>query len=790
MLYIAEKPELARAIVEGLGGGDKRNGYYQCGDDRVTWCYGHMLQLYEPEDYDPAYKKWALDMLPMFFIPWKKRPVAKSKDQFAVIVGLLREADCVCHAGDPDAAGQLLVDELLQYADYQGTVKRVLINDNNTEVVKKALANLRDNADFKGLSAAAEARQIGDQWYGFNMTRLYTLAARREGYTGVLSVGRVQTPILGLVVRRDRENAGHEKVPYFVVHGVFRVGDSRFTASYRVMPGDSQDEKGRLNHPADAQAVADAIGGKTAAVISHEVKPGETPPPLPYNLLKLQSDAARLYGIGPAKVKDITQTLREKHRLVTYNRSDSQYLSDEQHADGGRVLAAVADMVPELKPHAAKWASSRKSRAFDSSKVTAHHAIIPTMSVAASDRLSKEEQLVYFLIARAYAAQFMPPHKWERSTTVFEVEGHAFTRTARVTIENGWRDLYAGDPKQDAGGEDNEDDEVSVNPAFVVGLEAACISGESVRKETVPKPLYTMSSLLEDLTRVAQYVADEKLRKVLVEKDKDKPGEHGGIGTPATRDEIINTLFERNFLEYQKKGKKQIVVSTQTGREVYDCLPDIAKFPDMTALWHEQQLDIEHGRSNVNAFVDGLITHIGEETARVMENGLSLNIEKHPCPECGKAMLLKKAAGKPFWGCSDYPTCKATLPDDNGKPGPRSQILAVVDPSVICPLCGKPMRLRNHPKGSFFGCSAYPDCKGSVKARDGKPVSEESRPRISEKHKCANCGKGLVRRSGKKDGSFFWGCSGFPHCKTSYPDIDGRPSYTIKNEKEKKNERG
>ena len=786
MLYIAEKPELARAIVEGLGGGIKRNGYYECGDDRVTWCFGHMLQLYNPEDYDPSYKKWTLDALPMFFIPWKKRPVAKSKDQFAIIVGLLREADSVCHAGDPDAEGQLLVDELLQYADYQNPVKRVLINDNNTEVVKKALADLRDNADFKGLSAAAEARQIGDQLYGFNMTRLYTLAARQEGYTGMLSVGRVQTPILGLVVRRDRENAGHQKIPYYMVHGVFRVGDSRFTASYQVKPADSQDDKGRLNHPADAEAIAGSISGKTAVIRSHEVKPGETPPPLPYNLLKLQSDASRLYGIGPDKVKDITQALREKHRLITYNRSDSQYLSDEQHVDSGRVLAAVGDMAPELKAHEGKIDSSRKSRAFDSAKVTAHHAIIPTVAVAASDRLSKEERLVYFLIARAYTAQFMPPHKWERSVTVFEIEGHTFTRSARTTIENGWRDLYSGDPKPDAADQDGEDEEVSTSPGFTIGQEADCIAGENVRKETAPKPLYTMSTLLEELTRVAQYVIDEKLRKILVAKDKDKPGEHGGIGTPATRDEIIKTLFERNFLEYQKKGKKQIVVSTQTGREIYDCLPDIAKFPDMTALWHEQQLDIEHGRSGVDAFVDGLIRHISEETARVIESGLALNIEKHPCPECGKAMIRKMASGKPFWGCAGYPDCKITLPDDNGKPGPRSQVLGVVDPSVTCPLCGKPMRLRNHPKGSFFGCSAYPECKGSLKAKDGKPLSEDQRPRISEKHTCKTCGNGLVRRPGKKDGSFFWGCSGYPTCKTSYPDTDGKPNYTVKHEKENK----
>lgn len=780
MLYIAEKPELARAIVEGLGGGTKKNGYYDCGGDFVTWCFGHMLELYEPEDYDPAYKKWTLQTLPMFFVPWKKRPVVKSKDQFTTIVGLLREADAVCHAGDPDAEGQLLIDELLHYTDFTGPVKRVLINDNNTDVVKKALANLRDNADFKGLSAAAEARQIGDQLYGFNMTRLYTLAARWEGYTGVLSVGRVQTPILGLVVRRDRENEGHQKVPYFMVHGVFRAGDTRFTAAYQVKPTDTQDDKGRLSHPADASAVADSIGGKTAVVKSSETKPGETPAPLPYNLLKLQSDASRLYGIGPDKVKEITQTLREKHRLITYNRSDSQYLSEEQHGDAPQILAAASDMLPELKAHGGKLDASRKSRAFDSSKVTAHHAIVPTKAITAADTLGKEERQVYFLLARAYLAQFMPPHKWERTVTTLEIEGHTFIRTAKATIENGWRDLYSGDPKQDAKDEDGDDDEVSASPIFAAGQEIACITGESVRKETAPKPLYTISSLLEDLTRVAQYIADEKLRKTLVDKDRDKPGERGGIGTPATRDEIIKTLFQRGFIEYQQQGKKQQVISTKTGREFYDCLPDTAKFPDMTALWHDQQLEIEKGTRDIDSFIDGLLVYLGSEIGRVLDNGLTLNIEKHSCPECGSAMMLKKTAGKAFWGCSKYPECRVTLPDNRGKPGERSQAVGAIDPSVTCPLCGKPMRLRNHPKGDFFGCTGYPACKGSVKARDGKPFTGESRPSVSEKYKCKACGKGLVRRSSKKDGSFFWGCSGFPACTCSYPDQDGKPIYATK----------
>ncbi|MDR1519316.1 MAG: DNA topoisomerase 3 [Planctomycetota bacterium] len=727
MLYIAEKLELARAIVEALGGGDKKKGYYECGTNRVAWCYGHMLELYEPEDYDPAYGRWRLDQLPMFFIPWKKKPVAKSEDQLQVILKLVKEAAVVVNAGDPDPEGQLLVDEILQYAGYKGQVKRVLINDNTPALVRKAFANLRDNADFAGLSAAAEARQVADQGYGFNMTRLYTLAAKRQGYGGVLSVGRVQTPILGLVVRRDREHANHQKSAFFVIQGKFQVDGKEFIAAYRNKENDPRDDKGRLTDRDHAQAIADAVAGRPARIVSVDSGKGETPPPLPYNLLALQTDASRLHGLAPDKVKDITQTLREKHRLITYNRSDSRYLSEEQHADAPAVIAAIAANVPEFAGHVARTDPAIRSRAFDSSKVTAHHAIVPTREHADFTKLSIDEKRVYTLIARAYLVQFMPPRTWERTVAVLEVEGHTFVRISRIVLENGWKDFYSGDPRPE---EEQDDETDSTSIPLTAGQDAICLSGDCVRKETTPKPLYTMASLLEDLTRVAQYDSDDTLRKILNDKDNDKAGEHGGIGTPATRDVIIRTLFDRGFIETVKKGKAQNVVSTAAGREFYDILPDSAKFPDMTAVWHQEQLEIERGEKSVDAFLDGLIAFIGGECARVVKDGLGLKIafEKHPCPVCGNAMLRRKGGKGFFWSCSAYPDCKTTLPDVDGKPGART------DP--------------------------------------------RERPITSEVHKCAACGKGLVRRKGK-DGHF-WGCSGYPECKRTYRDIDGKPNYAVR----------
>lgn len=777
-LFIAEKPELARAIVEGLGGGDRKNGYYECAlGDVVTWCFGHMLELLDPHEYDPKYKKWEISDLPIAFVPWKKKPSASSKEQLNIVTDLIRRASTVVNAGDPDAEGQLLVDEILQYAQYKGPVKRVLINDNTPAVVKKSLGNLRNNGDFAGLSAAAEARQVGDQFYGYTMSRLYTIAGRQVGGQDVLSVGRVQTPILGLVVRRDRENADHKKQNYFEIRGNFAISGVDFSATYKAGSNDPLDEKGRIIDKGFADGIVMAVSRKPATVMNAETAAKETPPPLPYNLLKLQTDAARLYGLKPDAVKDITQNLREKYRLITYNRSDCQYLSEEQHADAPGVLAAIAGSNPALAEFANVAKPSLKSRAYDSSKVTAHHAIIPTAATVDFSTLSKDEQNIYTLIARAYIAQFWEPYKYEQTTIGIISEGHEFACKTHVPTSAGWKTLYGKD--SDAENESSDDETIQTSlKDLVAGNLGECTNAEILAKETKPQPLYNMASLLTDLTRVAKYVKDDSLRKLLLDKDKGKVGENGGIGTPATRDSIIALLFKRGFIEEKKSGKTATIVSTQAGRDLYDSLPDQARYPDMTAIWHGQQKDIETGTMDINTFIRGLVDYLGEEVERVKSEGINLTVELYPCPICGKAMNKRKGKKGVFWGCSGYPECQTTLPDDNGKPGERVESAESPD----CPECGKPMRMRKGQKGTFFGCSGYPDCKKTIPAKDGKPV--DSTPAdVSEIHRCMECGKGLIRRPSKNRKGHWWGCSGFPECKQMYFDKDGKPNYAEKGKK-------
>jgi len=732
-LFIAEKPELAKAIVAALGGGRRQEGYIDCGQDKVTWCFGHMLSLYDPEDYDPQYKQWQMVHLPIVHLPWKKKITSDKKKQVGIIKDLLQQAKAVVHAGDPDEEGQLLVDELLTYLKCKVPVKRILINDNNTQIVKKALASLRDNQEFAGLSASAEARSVADQTYGYNMTRLYTLAAQQKGRQGVLSVGRVQTPILGLVVRRDRLNAAHQKSLFYTIKGHFDFPSvEAVIAKYKVQEGDLVDEKNRLMDKTFAHQLAERVSGQPAIIQSTGTKDKQQAAPLPYNLLKLQADASRKFGFKPDQVLSITQSLREKHKLITYNRSDCEYLSDEQHKDAAAVLAAIAGTAPFLANAASTANPSLKSKAFNSKKVSAHHGIVPTQTTGNFDKLSPAEQKIYQLIARAYVAQFFPLREYQETKTVIECERHPvtnqplqFTTGSKVTITPGWLVLYKNDQDNDEVSEENEAAFTGDLRALQQDQQGQCQSAEALEQETKPPALYTMSSLLKDLTRTAKYIEDPALRKLLQEKDKDKAGEHGGIGTPATRSTIIKNLFDRGFL--QEKGKK--IISTDLGKEFFDLLPEKATRPDMTALWHEQQKEIEQGTLPVNQFIEGLVTYLQEEIDQIKNHGLAIQSQGTACPQCKQGVLGRRKGKKGFfWGCSQYPECRALYPDKNGKP-----------------------ELNAQPK---------------------------PKPMIFSEYTCKDCGKGLIRRASKKNKKqFFWGCSGYPDCKKIYFDRAGNPLY-------------
>lgn len=599
-LFIAEKPSLARAIAAALPGPQiKRANFIECGrDDVVAWCAGHILELVDPEEYDPQYRTWRLDHLPIVPTEWRLSPTAP--ELLRTIRLLLPRASRIVHAGDPDREGQLLVDEVLEYLGYRGPVDRLLISDLNLPAVRRAVADIRSNGSYRGLHEAALGRQRADWLFGMNLTRLYTILGRAGGYDGVLSVGRVQTPLLGLVVRRDIEIEQFQPRLYYVVRALVRTAEGAFGCTWQP-PEDASpliDENGRLlsrRHAVEVQAkVAQHVGAVTRCVRERKTEPA----PLPYSLPDLQVDAGKRLGLGPKKTLDACQSLYETHRLLTYPRSDCSYLPEGQHDQATAVLAAIATNIPSLVPLIGKADRARRSRAWNDKKITAHHAIIPTLVAKPEADLSAAERGVYELVARRYVAQFYGPFEYHQTRVEVLVEGERFRASTRQVISDGWRAVIAPTPVDEDEKRSGDDDAVGALPPLQEGDLARCTEVTIEEKQTTPPKRFTDASLIQAMSGIARYVRDPKIKQLLRATD--------GIGTPATQASIIQTLFDRRFIE--KRGRH--VISTPIGRALIQSLPEIATQPDMTALWELAMRGIADGHMPLSQFLAGVVEQL------------------------------------------------------------------------------------------------------------------------------------------------------------------------------------
>lgn len=593
-LFIAEKPSLARAIADVLPKPHKRgDGFIQCGDGQtVTWCIGHLLEQAEPDAYEPRYARWNLHDLPIIPDKWQLKPRSSVTKQLKTIEVLLKQATVVVHAGDPDREGQLLVDEVLDFlkldSEKRKEVKRCLINDLNPQAVERAIDRLRENREFIPLCVSALARARADWLYGINMTRAYTLLGQRGGYQGVLSVGRVQTPVLGLVVRRDEDIENFVPKDYFEVKAhIVTPQDERFVAIWQPSESciDYQDEEGRLFHRPLAEHVVSRIAGKPAIVTQYQDKRETEIAPLPFSLSSLQIEAAKKYGLSAQEVLDICQRLYETHKLITYPRSDSRYLPDEHFAGRHSVLNAIAVHQPDLTEFELPELD-KKNRCWDDKKVDAHHAIIPTAK-STSVKLTENESNIYQLIARQYIIQFMPDAVYRKCTIDLEIEKGKFIAKARFLAEAGWR-VVLGNKERDA-----ENDGMPL-PVVSKNDELLCENGEVVERQTQPPRPFTDATLLSAMTGIARFVQDKALKKVLRETD--------GLGTEATRAGIIDLLFKRQFL--YKKGR--YIHASPAGRALIHVLPDMATLPDMTAHWESVLTQISEKQSRYDDFMQPL----------------------------------------------------------------------------------------------------------------------------------------------------------------------------------------
>ncbi|SEG32404.1 DNA topoisomerase III [Vibrio hangzhouensis] len=621
-LFIAEKPSLGRAIAAALPNPQKKgDGFIQCGNgDVVTWCIGHLLEQVEPDAYDERYKKWNLADLPIIPEQWQLRPRKSASKQLTAVKKLLKNATTIVNAGDPDREGQLLVDEVIDYCKVpkskKETAQRLLISDLNLPAVKKALNNMRMNREFVPLSVSALARSRADWLYGMNMSRAYTLLGQKAGYQGVLSVGRVQTPVLGLVVRRDEEIENFIPKDYFTLHALIPYHDkgASFDIRAKWKPSEAcqpwQDDEGRVLNKKLVENVASRIQGQPAKVVKSEHKSTRQNAPLPYSLSALQIDAAKRYNMSAQQVLDVCQALYEKHKLITYPRSDNRYLPKDHFHQANDVLAAIDNNSREYQQAVAGADIGRKSKAWNDNKVDAHHAIIPTPKKAAGV-LSGFEEKIYGLIARQYIMQFYPPAVYAEAMLEFDIQGGRFIAKGKRLQEPGWRALLGKNA-------DEQEEGVDAVPPLDVGIELVCREGVIGEKKTEPPRHFTEATLLQAMTGISRFVEDKSLKKILRETD--------GIGTEATRAGILDTLFKRQLLNRQGKS----VLSTSAGRGLIHALPGESTYPDMTAHWEFQLQGMAEKTHSYTPFMAELHSRLAQLMGQVKTGPVPESLKNLP----------------------------------------------------------------------------------------------------------------------------------------------------------------
>lgn len=701
-LFIAEKPSMARELAKCLPPPQQRgNGFIRTGGGVVTWAYGHVLQQAEPHEYDSRYKTWRTEDLPIVPDRWKLIVSPASKEQFAIICELIGAADTIVNAGDPDREGQLLIDEILDYVGNAKPVERLLLNALDEKSIHEALATMRDNRDFAPLRDSALARSRADWLMGINLSRAYTLAARRQGHRGVFPIGRVKTPTLALVVRRQRELDDFRPVTYYLVKAVFAHENGTLTAQWQ--PKDTQsglDPEGRCLDSRIGKELLRRLAAAPDGVVSERKKTKKRESQrLPLSLSTLQVLAGKRYGYSPQQVLDTAQRLYER-KLTTYPRSDCEYLPVNQQKDVPVILANLQKTGQEqLSVWAAGGDGKIRSRAWNDGKITAHHAIIPTTVRCSFDKLMATEQHIYFLVAQAYLAQFYPVHEYEQTRICLTAVGETFIAHGKTVTNAGWKTLYGTDK-----GEDEEDGKDEL-PVVRKGDHLTYRSGDVAEKATKPPPRFTSSTLLAAMKEIYKYVKDDSLKQKLKEVQ--------GIGTEATRATIIGELIARKFLV--EEGKKNYLRPTEAAYILIDALPDEMVYPDETALWEERLNRMSSGNDNVQEFLRDQLVFlerlIGQAAVQPMTGGAA-----GTCPDCGSPMVLRHGKYGDFYGCTAYPRCRHTEPASADGDATRKE-----ENGYVCPRCktGRFIR-RDGPYGAFWSCST-PGCQTTCADVDGVP---------------------------------------------------------------------
>ena len=595
---IAEKPSVARDIARIIGATASKDGYMEGNGYQVTWTYGHLCTLKEPHDYTPMWKTWSLTSLPMIPQRFGIKLIEQEHitKQFAVIERLMQQADAIVNCGDAGQEGELIQRWVMQKAGAKCPVKRLWISSMTDEAIREGFAQLKDQQDYQPLYMAGLSRAIGDWLLGMNATRLYTLKYGQNRQ--VLSIGRVQTPTLALIVNRQKEIQNFKPEPYWVLATVYR--DTTFTAT-----------KGKFTSKEEGEQAFQAIEGKPFVITKVEKKEGKEAPPQLYDLTSLQVDCNKKFGFSAEQTLNLIQSLYE-HKFTTYPRVDTQYLSDDIYPKCPQTLNGlfqvkvngVAPYADLIRPIGGK-ALRKSKKVFDTSKVTDHHAIIPTGVIPQS--LSDAERKVYDLVARRFIGVFLPDCKFSTTTVLGEVDSIEFKVTGKEILEPGWRVVREKGAENSENSENTENTEEKTHPTFEKG-ESGPHKPTLTEKMTTPPPYYTEATLLRAMETAGKFVEDEELRAAMKEN---------GIGRPSSRASIIETLFKRHYIKRERKR----LVATETGIELIDLIrEDLLKSCELTGIWEKKLRDIEHQTYDAQQFINELKQQVTDIVNDVMSD--------------------------------------------------------------------------------------------------------------------------------------------------------------------------
>lgn len=677
IVCIAEKPSVAKDIARILGATSAHNGYMEGNGYQVTWTFGHLCTLKEPNDYTDLWKHWSLSALPMIPPRFGIKLIDDDgiKRQFAVIEKLMQSADSIVNCGDAGQEGELIQRWVMQKAGAKCPVKRLWISSMTDEAIREGFSQLKDQSEYQPLYIAGLSRAIGDWLLGMNATRLYTLKYGQNRQ--VLSIGRVQTPTLALIVNRQKEIDSFEPEPYWVLATVYR--DTTFTAT-----------KGKFTTKEEGEAAFSTIADKPFTVTAVQKKNGTEAPPRLFDLTSLQVECNRKFSYSAETTLKIIQGLYER-KLTTYPRVDTQYLSDDIYPKCPSILSGISKQYgPLMQPLMGKKLTKSK-RVFDTSKVTDHHAIIPTGVPATS--LTDLERNVYDLIARRFIAVFYPDCKFSTTTVLGNVEDIEFKVNGKEILSPGWRAVYAQPTSQTAtptpkttseDDDHNKGDEERTLPTFVKG-ESGPHTPTLSEKWTTPPKYYTEATLLRAMETAGKFVEDETLRAALKEN---------GIGRPSSRAGIIETLFKRHYIRRERKN----LVATATGIELIDIIhEELLKSCELTGIWEKRLRDIEHKKDDAADFINGLKQQVTE----IVNDVLRDNTNRRVTILTDEDLKKKKKTTKKKTTTAKADNKKADAP----QPTPPDSTSA--DDSIIgttCPICGKGTIIKGK---TAYGCSNW-----------------------------------------------------------------------------------